>query len=235
MRLEQAREVLTARGCSVKVHDDDKPVRGASHKLRGSCTGQPVERITLYFVEERLWQIKLRPGAAARPLVEAELGAPDAEHDGLRLWSRRDTLQGIACWSDRCQLLDAGVWKRTGRRRLRAVNTFIDFQAKLEHTARQVQAGVAIDKLHIQVAESEGAGVEVVACEPGTLAAHVFEKGDRILRAERKTIGDAADLQQAIKDVREGGSVILVIERRGVRRHVVMRLVPPDKVPGVRP
>ena len=36
MRLEQAREVLTARGCSVKVHDDDKPVRGASHKLRAS-------------------------------------------------------------------------------------------------------------------------------------------------------------------------------------------------------
>lgn len=235
MRLEQAREALTARGCSVKIHDDDKPVRGASHKLRAACAGQPVERVTLYFVEERLWQIKLRPGAAARALVEAGLGAPDAEHDDLRLWSRRDALQGIACWSDRCQLLDAGVWKRTGRRPLRAVNTFLDFQAKLDHTARQVQVGVPIEKLRIQVEEREGEGVEVVACEPGTLAAHVFEKGDRILRAEREPIGDAADLQQAIKDVPEGGSIILVIERRGVRRHVVVRLVSPGTVPGVRP
>jgi hypothetical protein len=99
-----------------------------------------VDTATLYFVEDRLWQVKLRPGKTIRKSIEAGLGAPDARRNDCSFWANPEKLQGLFCCDDKCQLFDMAQWTREGKYRDLAERAYAGFRSEL---ARVKAAGQA--------------------------------------------------------------------------------------------
>jgi hypothetical protein len=92
-----------------------------------------VDTATLYFVEDRLWQVKLRPGKKIRKSIETDLGAPDARKNDCRFWANPEKLQGLFCCPDKCQLFDMQEWVRAGKPRSAAERAYAGFLCELKH------------------------------------------------------------------------------------------------------
>ncbi len=86
MSLDAARRHLAGLKARISLHADDKPFRGESVKLRAELPAPAAaRRLTLYFVKQRLWQIKLRSlTEGLRRSVEAPLGRPEREAAAVR-------------------------------------------------------------------------------------------------------------------------------------------------------
>jgi len=137
MTLIAAQNALLASGAQLDVHDDDKPVRGASVKLRARLpAGQGVDGATLYFVSDRLWRLKLRPGQEPCRGLEARLGAAHVVAHGCSFWDDPRRLRGALRCADLCQVIDTGVWDEVGASRLEAEEAYSGFHEEVERARR---------------------------------------------------------------------------------------------------
>jgi len=128
MTLADARALLAARKTRNKQHDDDKPVRKRSVKIKARYPdGAKADRATLYFLDGRLWQIKLRPGGKLCKELSRALGKPDASRGDLVGWVNRPRLWGVHCTREMAHLIDMGALVRAGIDRRRVERDFKGF------------------------------------------------------------------------------------------------------------
>lgn len=115
MTLADARALLSARKIRHHEHEDDKPVRKRSVKVRAVYpAGAKADRATLYFLDGRLWQIKLRPGAKLCPELSRSLGKPAFRRGEVVGWVNRSRLWGVHCLKEIALLIDMGALVRAG-------------------------------------------------------------------------------------------------------------------------
>lgn len=133
MTVGEATQLLAKQSARLRTHADDKPFPGESQKVRARLPeGAEARKLTLYFVKQRLWQIKVRhPSAVLRKSIEAGLGTPDHADQGCRRWWSPKQLQAVSCCKEACYLADLGQWVRAGKQRAEAQKAF----ARIRRTA----------------------------------------------------------------------------------------------------
>ena len=137
MTPSEADVLLLRMKASLKVRSDDKPIAGDSLKGRATFPeGGMLEKATLYFVGQRLWQMKLRPGKQIRKQIEPHLGKPDAQKDDCKIWAFQPELQGVFCCDDICRIFDMNQWLLAGVARARAEQAYSGFTAELDRTKK---------------------------------------------------------------------------------------------------
>jgi hypothetical protein len=137
MTPSEADVLLVGMKSSLKVRSDDKPVAGKSLKGRASFPdGAMLETATLYFVGQRLWQIKLRPGRQIRKEIEPQLGKADAQKGDYKIWAFRKEFKGVICSDDSCRIFDMSQWLQAGVARSLAEQAYSGFTYGLEQTKK---------------------------------------------------------------------------------------------------
>ena len=130
MTLSDARALFAARKTPFREHDDDKPIRKRSVKVRVQYPdGAKADRATLYFLDGRLWQIKLRPGAKLCKELGRRLGKPDGKKEALSGWVNRKRMWGVFCTKGIAHLIDFGALVRAGIDRGKVESDFKRFAA----------------------------------------------------------------------------------------------------------
>ena len=128
MKLADARAALAAHKTPFRERDDDKPVRHRSSKIKAKYpAGARAKKVTLYFLDKRLWQIKLRPGEKLCKELGRSLGKPDGKRGEIVAWANRSKLQGAFCSKDAAFLMDWGALVRAGVDRSRIERDFKRF------------------------------------------------------------------------------------------------------------
>lgn len=83
--LAAATAVLKQHEVTYKFHADDQPVPAKSVVVEGTYAFGET-RVSLYFVDDKLWQIKLRGSNGLCEQHTADLGPPVREKDGCKFW-----------------------------------------------------------------------------------------------------------------------------------------------------
>lgn len=128
MKLADARAALARHKARFKERDDDKPLRKRSVKLKASFPdGAGVRRATLYFLDGRLWQLKLRPGEKLCRRLAGALGKSEGKRAAVTAWADRGRLRGAFCTREIAQLMDMSALVRAGIDRARVERDFERF------------------------------------------------------------------------------------------------------------
>jgi hypothetical protein len=89
MELKQAEAFLTRKGVVFETAQKSKPIPGKSLRLEGKYPGSTAT-VALYFVADRLWEIKIRDSESLCQEHARDLGVPVAFKAGCSFWANKD-------------------------------------------------------------------------------------------------------------------------------------------------